>query len=210
MRPSAPKELELAAILQRLAPDYDRSDVERFAHSLAVAAVIEKAGEGASHGRKGKKRALEEMRQLNEGALALLRLVDGLDATSTVLLDKELKGAGRSVRQAMETLCALANASAATYADIPQQPHPPARKGRPAKTAGEAIARDAGRYFEALTGKPPGRSVKDDRPCGRFHLFVKEIFDVLGIDASVEVCAKAALGARRRARRMEKSVTLSD
>lgn len=202
MKPSAPKELELATIMQRLAPDYDQSDIERFAHSLAVAAAIEKAAETASHGRKGKNPALHEMRKLNERAHALLRHIDDLDSLSAFILEKELKKDGRDVRQTMENLCALANASVSAFAGIGEQPHPPARKGRPSKSAGEAVARDAGRYFETLTGKPPGRSVKDDRPCGRFHLFVKEIFDVLNIDASVEVCAKAAL--------MEKSGASSD
>lgn len=202
MRPSAPKELEIAAIMQRLAPDCDRSDVERFANSLAVAAVIEKAGEGASHGRKGKNRALIEMRQLNKRALALLRHMDDLDPLSAFVLEKELTKDGRDIRQAMENCCALANASVSAHAVISEQPYSSSRAGRPGKSAGKAIARDAGRYFEALTGKPPGRAVRGGRPCGPFPRFLKEIFDVLGIDASVDDCAKAVV--------MEKSVTFSD
>lgn len=202
MRPGAPKELELAAIMQRLAPDSDRNDVERFAHSLAVAAVIEKAGEGASHGRKGKNRALVEMRQLNERALALLCHMDDLDPLSAFVLEKELTKDGRDIRQAMENLCALANASVVTHAAIREQPHIASRRGRPEKTAGKAIARDAGRYFELLTGKPPGRSVRGSRAGGPFLAFLQEIFDVLGIDASVDDCAKVVV--------MEKSVTFFD
>lgn len=202
MRPSAPKELELAAIMQRLAPDFDPSDVERFAHSLAVAAVLAKAGEGALRGRKGKNRELIEMRQLNERALALLRHMGDLDPLSAFVLKRELTKVGRDIRQAMENLCALANASVSAHAVISEQPYRSSRAGRPGKSAGKAIAREAGQYFEALTGKPPGRAVRDGRPCGAFPQFLEEIFDVLGIDASVDDCAKAVV--------MEKSVTFSD
>lgn len=199
MKPIAPKETELVAIMQRLAPDYDRSEVERFAHSLAAAAVVAKAGEGAAHGRKGKTRALVETRQLNERAIALLRHLDELDGISAFLLDKELAGDGHSLRQAMESLCALANASVGAHGDIGAQPGSSSRTGRPGKSAGKAIARDAARYFELLTGKAPTRAVKGGRLCGPFARFLGEIFEALEIDASVEDCARAAVMEKSRA-----------
>ncbi len=72
------------------------------------------------------------------------------------------------------------------------------RRGAPRKGAATRVARLLAQHFEALTGSPPTRITQvqegvAQRCSGRFVNCLAEIYEALGIEASVENQAKSAI-----------------
>lgn len=73
--------------------------------------------------------------------------------------------------------------------------------GRPKNHRAHAVGILLAYYYEMLTGKEPTRIVNayvdSDAPCGPFIDFVRDIFDIIGLKASVEDIARMAIKRRQ-------------
>lgn len=187
---------ELIALIQALAPDHNCADVARWAQSLMDGAVIEKAAEHGLRRRKGTARALDELRELNKGAIALLEKIDALGTEAAHVLERGLRvqGAGLDTWRTMESIAALANATRAAHSMIDECPPTLPSPRRAPEYAATAIAQDAARIYKHLTGLPASvTSGSDGRDGGPFVAFLGKLFVILGIDASPAARARALM-----------------
>ena len=91
----------------------------------------------------------------------------------TSLLEMTIKRASRAARTGEDVLKAWPKASAA-------------RRGRPPDWIADAMTAIAGGVYAEWTGEPALRSISrhEGNPQGKFHQFLKDVFDALGIPSS--------------------------
>lgn len=153
--------------------------------------------------RGGTRRAAEEVKKLARLAAAL-----GVHILS---MHREALAAYEAQRGAphplglLDDLRKMVEASDAAYAHVTSSELRPAPRGAPKKHGVASLTKRAAEVYGRLTGKSPTITIdpKNNRARGPFLLFVRDLFDTLGLADSAEARAKAAVVAfkERRARK---------
>lgn len=157
----------------------------------AFGARIDEEAQEVRPWRLSTKKARERLQKVARHAEALRGALDALPPQLRALIDSGEIWEERLARLGL--LAGMANAAAdgeglASARD---------GRGRPAKHEALAVAAWAARDFEARTGRRAAITVDPatNEARGEFLLFVAQVFDELGISASQEAAARAAIDA---------------